>query len=138
MDLSIGAGCLGSAWVQNPTKKIIAETASNNLTNDLEQKKFTQIVNLRYKNTFFATFGHKKWKIWYVWSYFDTFYRKIQKKVRWFLKSSIRGDFKTHKLLLWTFRSDYFIVVQSHRLSTLYLWKFRVESLRLWTTIKYS
>jgi len=39
MDLSIGAGCLGSAWVQNPTKKIIAETASNNLTNDLEQKK---------------------------------------------------------------------------------------------------
>ena len=39
MDLSIGAGCLGSAWVQNPTKKIIAETTSNNLTNDLEQKK---------------------------------------------------------------------------------------------------
>ena len=28
-----------AAWVQNPTKKIIAETASNNLTNDLEQKK---------------------------------------------------------------------------------------------------
>ena len=33
------AGWLGSAWVRNPTKKIIAETASNNLTNDLEQKK---------------------------------------------------------------------------------------------------
>ena len=28
---------------------------------------------LRYKITFFATFGHKKWKIWDVWSYFDNF-----------------------------------------------------------------